>query len=110
MVAGTDALVPGIVPGFSLHDELVLLAEAGLSNKQVLESATRLPAEFLGTISDRGDIDIGKRANLLLLEADPLQDIANTRRIAGVVVSGRFFSRTELDARMQALQKSASRP
>jgi imidazolonepropionase-like amidohydrolase len=101
IVAGTDSLVPGVVPGFSLHDELAALAKAGLSNRQVLESATRLPAEWLGTIDDRGVVAVGKRADLLLLEGNPLQDIKNTRRIAGVIVDGTFYSRNELKYRLE---------
>lgn len=101
IVAGTDALVPGVVPGFSLHDELAALAQAGLSNRQVLESATRLPAEWLGTVDDRGVIAVGKRADLLLLEGNPLQDIKNTRRIAGVIVGGKYYSRGELNNRLE---------
>ena len=101
IVAGTDALVPGVVPGFALHDELAALAKAGLTNRQVLESATRLPAEWLGTIDDRGTVAVGKRADLLLLEGNPLQDIKNTRRIAGVIVGGRYFSRNELNVRLE---------
>jgi hypothetical protein len=105
IVAGTDALVPGVVPGFSLHDELEALAKAGLSNQQVLESATRLPAEWLGTIDDRGVLAAGKRADLLLLEGNPLEDIRNTRRIAAVVVAGKLYSRKELDTRLDALRR-----
>ena len=101
IVAGTDSLVPGVVPGFSLHDELAALAKAGLSNRQALESATRLPAEWLGTIDDRGTVAVGKRGDLLLLEGNPLEDIRNTRRIAGVIVGGRYFSRNELNNRME---------
>lgn len=108
IVAGTDALVPGVVPGFSLHDELEALAKAGLSNQQVLDSATRLPAQWLGTLDDRGVVAPGKRADLLLLAGNPLQDIKNTRRIAGVIVGGRFYSRSELDSRMKALSSSAT--
>jgi hypothetical protein len=104
IVAGTDALVPGVVPGFSLHDELVALANAGLSNRQALESATRLPAEWLGTIGDRGEIVAGKRADLLLLDGDPLKDVSNTRRIAAVIANGKYLSRIELDARMRTLR------
>jgi hypothetical protein len=103
VVAGTDALVPGVVPGFSLHDELAALANAGLSNRQVLESATRLPAEWLGTSGDRGTLATGKRADLLLLEGNPLADITNTRRIAAVIVAGKLYSRRELNERMNAL-------
>jgi imidazolonepropionase-like amidohydrolase len=106
IVAGTDALVPGVVPGFSLHDELALLAGAGLTNRQVLESATRLPAEWLGTIDDRGEIVVGKRADLLLLDRDPLQHIENTRRIAAVFINGQFLSRIELDSRMRELRNA----
>jgi hypothetical protein len=105
IVAGTDSLVPGIVPGFSLHDELESLTKAGLSNRQTLESATRLPAEWLGTIQDRGEVVAGKRADLLLLDANPLDDVANTRRIAAVISNGKWLSRADLDARMQALRK-----
>jgi len=106
IVAGTDALVPGVAPGFSLHDELAALVEAGLTPRQALEAATRRPAEFLGTIEDRGVIAPGKRADLVMLDANPLQDITNTRRIAGVIVKGVFYSRTELNARMQSLQRA----
>ncbi len=105
ILAGTDASVPGIVYGFSLHDELDALAHAGLSNRQVLESATRLPAEFLGVQLKRGTIETGKEADLLLLDADPLADVANTRRIAAVVVAGSYYSRQRLDTMMQELAR-----
>lgn len=82
IVAGTDSTVPGVVRGFALHDELVALVHAGLTNEQALASATRLPAEWLGMAEDRGTIEKGKRADLVLLDADPLTDISNTRKIA----------------------------
>ena len=104
IVAVTDSLVPGFVPGFSLHDELEALAKAGLSNRQVLESTTRLPAEWLGTSHDRGVVATGKRADLLLLEGNPLERIENTRRISGVIVGGTFYSRKALDERMEDLR------
>ena len=105
VLAGTDASVPGIVYGYSLHDELEALAHAGLSNRQVLESATRLPAEFLGVQGKRGTVETGKEADLLLLDADPLADVANTRRIAAVVVAGSYYSRQRLDAMMDDLAR-----
>jgi imidazolonepropionase-like amidohydrolase len=105
ILAGTDASVPGIVYGYSLHDELEALAHAGLSNRQVLESATRLPAEFLGVQMKRGTVETGKEADLLLLDADPLADVANTRRIAAVVVAGSYYSRQRLDAMMEDLAR-----
>ena len=104
IVAGTDALVPGVVPGLSLHDELEALANAGLSNRQVLDSATRLPAEWLGTINDRGVVAAGKRADLLLLEGNPLADIKHTRGIAAVIVAGKLYPRSELQTRLEALK------
>lgn len=105
ILAGTDASVPGVVYGYSLHDELEALAHAGLSNQQVLESATRLPAEFLGVQAKRGTVETGKEADLLLLDADPLADVANTRRIAAVVVAGSYYSRQRLDAMMEDLAR-----
>jgi imidazolonepropionase-like amidohydrolase len=105
MVAGTDALLSGVVPGFSLHDELELLAGAGLTNAEVLAAATRLPAQWLGVDKDRGTIEVGKRADLVLLDADPLANIANSRKIAGVFLSGRYHDRKELDAMMADLAK-----
>jgi hypothetical protein len=105
IVAGTDAQVPGVVPGFSLQDELQSLAQAGLSNEQVLESATRLPAQWLGTLEDRGTVAAGKRADLLLLEKNPLEQIENTRAITAVIVSGKAYSRSELDRRMAELRQ-----
>jgi imidazolonepropionase-like amidohydrolase len=97
VLTGTDSTVPGIVPGFALHDELEALARAGMSNQQVLESTTRLTSEWLGVAADRGTVEPGKRADLLLLEADPREDVANTRRIFAVILGGRYLGRPELD-------------
>lgn len=83
-MAGTDASAPGMVPGFSLHDELGYLVGAGLSPYQALRTATVNPARFLDTADDSGTVTPGSRADLVLLEANPLDDIANTRRVAGV--------------------------
>jgi imidazolonepropionase-like amidohydrolase len=103
VLTGTDSPVPGLVPGFALHDEFESLARAGMSNLQVLEGTTRLPAEWLGTIRDRGTVEPGKRADLVLLDADPLADIANTRRIRAVIVGGRYLDRAWLDRRLAVL-------
>jgi imidazolonepropionase-like amidohydrolase len=103
IVAGTDAVIPGVVYGFSIHDELKLLVDAGLTNQHALESATRLPAEFLQVDRDRGTIEVGKSADFIVLDANPLTDIANTRTIAAVVIRGRYLPRSELDAMMRDL-------
>jgi cytosine/adenosine deaminase-related metal-dependent hydrolase len=103
ILPGTDAIIPGVVYGFSLHDELELLAQAGLDNLKILESATRLPAEFLNVADVRGTIEIGKAADFILLDANPLADISNTRTIAAVIRGGQYLSRAKLDGMMQDL-------
>lgn len=105
ILAGTDTPVPGMVAGFALHDELEAMARYGMSNRQILEGATRLPAEWLGVVGDRGVVAVGKRADLLLLDADPMADVSNTRKIAAVVAGGRFLSRSELNRQMEALDQ-----
>jgi imidazolonepropionase-like amidohydrolase len=108
-LAGTDVTNPFVFPGFSLHDELALLvAEGGFTPLEALQAATRDPARFLGLEKDLGTVQEGKLADLILLEADPLADITNTRKIAAVVVNGKFLSREALDkmlAEVEAAQK-----
>jgi len=103
VLTGTDSPVPGVAPGFSLHDEFVSLTKSGMSNLQVLEATTRLPAEWLGTIKDRGTVEAGKRADLVLLDADPLADITNTRAISAVIIGGHYLPRADLDRKLAEL-------
>jgi hypothetical protein len=84
------------------------LVKAGLTPHEALIAATRAPAEYLGTTA--GSVAPGKRADLLLLEADPLADISNTRRIAGVMVRGRWMPKDELDASLEAVRRSYDQP
>ncbi len=107
LLAGTDTSGPYCFPGFSLHDELALLVEAGLSPMEALQSATINPARFLGQFDRLGTVDSGKAADLVLLDADPLQDIRNSQKIRAVVVGGRIIQRPELDAMMKAAEASA---
>ena len=93
ILAGSDTPFPFCVPGFSLHDELELLVEAGLSPLEALQAATIRPAEFLGRERSLGSVEQGKAADLVLLDGDPLQDIRNTRKIAAVVVNGVYLPR-----------------
>ena len=102
MLVGTDAMNTGVVPGFSAHDELADLVAAGLTPYEALRAATANAAEFLGE-GTRGTIAVGKDADLLLLDADPLKDIANTRRIAGVMLGQRWLARGDLDAMLAEL-------
>lgn len=103
VLAGTDAPVPGLVYGYALHDELEAMANAGMSNQQVLEGTTRLACEWLGVDGDRGTVEQGKRADLLLLDADPLLNVANTRRIVAVIVGGHYFVRSDLNGMLKAV-------
>jgi imidazolonepropionase-like amidohydrolase len=98
LLAGTDAPMPLVYPGYSLHDELARLVEAGLSPADALRAATLGPAELLGVGDDHGSVAVGKRADLVLLDADPLRDIGNARHVHAVVLDGRLLTRMDPDA------------
>jgi imidazolonepropionase-like amidohydrolase len=97
LLAGSDAANPFVIWGFSLHDELSLLVEAGLSPLEALQSATLNPARFLEATDSLGTIEPDKLADLVLLDANPLENIHNTRKIAAVVLNGRYLNRRTLD-------------
>ena len=107
IMAGTDSANPSLVPGFSLHDELRLLVKAGFSPMEALQAATLEPARYLGLETELGTIEAGKRADLVLLAADPLLDIANTQAIAAVIVNGRYLERPDLDAMLARVEVEA---
>ncbi len=96
MLAGSDSLDPLNFPGPSLHEELSLLVDAGFTPMQALQAATSKPAEFFGA-KDWGTIVPGRIADLVLLEANPLEDIGNSRKISAVIVAGKFLDRAALD-------------
>ncbi|HKG15887.1 MAG TPA: amidohydrolase family protein [Pyrinomonadaceae bacterium] len=96
-IAGTDTANPHIFPGFSLHEELALLVRAGFTPMQALQSATRDAAEYLGRLDSVGTIEKGKAADMVLLDADPLADIGNTKKINAVVLGGKLISKQDLD-------------
>ena len=98
IMAGSDTPELFLLYGFTLHRELRNLVEAGLSPYAALEAATRNPAEYLRALDRVGTVARGRRADLLLLEANPLDEIANTERRAGVMVRGRWLPETELRA------------
>ncbi|HJU91890.1 MAG TPA: amidohydrolase family protein [Pyrinomonadaceae bacterium] len=97
VMAGSDTPEWLMLYGYTLHLELIDLRDAGLSNYAALEAATRNPAMFFGTIDKTGTIEKGKRADLVLLDANPLDDIANTQKRAGVMLKGKFYLQSEMD-------------
>jgi imidazolonepropionase-like amidohydrolase len=101
LLAGTDLGDPYVVPGFAFHDELQLLVAAGVSPLHALRSATIEPARALGLADELGSIQSGKMADLVILDANPLSDIRNTRRIRAVVLNGRWLDADKL-ARLKA--------
>ncbi len=108
LLAGTDAPIPGVAPGFGLHDELERFVAAGLSPAQALTAATCKAALYLGR-SDFGAVAPGKRADLLLLHADPMAKIGNTRSIAGVMARGKWLDREALDALLRRHRRAPQR-
>jgi imidazolonepropionase-like amidohydrolase len=96
IMTGTDTAAPYVYPGFSLHEELVLLVRAGLTPMEALQAATRNPAIFLGLFDSLGSIERGKLADLVLLDKNPLQDISNTQRISAVIIDGQFLGKDAL--------------
>jgi imidazolonepropionase-like amidohydrolase len=107
-LAGTDT-PPGvyIFPGFSLHEELQRFVAAGFTPMEALQTATLNPAKFLGLDKELGTIEKGKLADLVLLDANPLDDISNTQKISAVIVNGRFLSRVDLDKMLAGAEAAA---
>lgn len=107
-MAGTDA-APGvyIMPGFSLHDELANFIEAGFTPMESLQTATSNPARFLGMESNYGSVEPGKVADLVLLSANPLVEIQNTRKINAVITNGRLLDRVALDRILLKVEAAA---
>ncbi len=104
IMTGTDANLPLAVPGFSLHDELASLRNAGMTNAEVLKAATSVPAKWLK--SNSGKIIPGYEANLVLLEKNPLEDIANTKTINTVIMKGEVFDRDLLNNILAAVKEA----
>jgi hypothetical protein len=110
LVAGTQSVYEDIgTPGILLHDELYWLVQAGLSPFEALKTATINPAIFMRHEKELATIEKGKLADLVLLDANPLEDIGNTRKINAVVANGRFLDRKALDAMLAQVEASANR-
>ncbi|MEW5918732.1 MAG: amidohydrolase family protein, partial [Gemmatimonadota bacterium] len=108
MIAGTDVLNPFCLPGFSLHDELDYLVKAGVTTIDALRMATLNPARFIGATDSLGTIAANKIADLVLLDANPLDDIRNTTRINAVVANGRLYDKSAIDGLLTAAEKFAA--
>ena len=109
-LAGTTTEDPLFsVPGFSLHDELAQFVQAGFTPIEALQASTLNPARFLGREHDFGTVAPGKIADLVLLDANPLDDIGNTRKIAAVVYGGKLFARASLDVMLAKIEVLATR-
>ena len=103
VMTGSDASAVGVVWGFSIHEELELFVKAGLTPYQALEASTRIPSEVMGDPEEWGTIKVGKRADMVLLNANPLENISNTREIEGVIVRGQWLSKDMLQSMLNEL-------
>ena len=110
ILLGTDSPQIFSVPGFSLHRELALYVEAGLTPYEVLQSGTRAVAEHLGVADDFGTVEIGKRADLLLLQGNPFEDVGNVARRTGVMANGRWISEEEIQQRLAEIAAEYAGP
>ena len=95
LLVGSDAAVLNVFPGYTLHDEMALfVSELGMTPAEVIERATRRSAKFLGLLDQTGTVEEGKIADLVLLDANPLDDIHNTKRISGVILRGTLYDQS----------------
>lgn len=106
LMAGSDTVLPGLVPGFALHRELRELVDAGLTPYEALRTSTTTPFEYLGESDEAGTIEVGKRSDLVLLHENPIEDIANASRISGVLMHGRWIGAEEIRTRMEDIAGS----
>ncbi len=109
IMAGTDTGNPFCISGFALHDELKLLVQSGLTPLEALQSATLNPARFMGKEGDFGTVAEGKISDLVVLEANPFDDIANTEKISVVIFDGKFISKSEINAMLKTVDALANR-
>jgi len=109
-LAGTDTPNPYVIPGFGIHDELALMVKCGLTPLQALQTATINPARYFGWETNMGTVQAGKVADLVLLNANPLEDIHNTTKIAAVFVRGRLLDRAALDQMLRHKSRFAALP
>ena len=107
LMIGTDLVYPGIIPGYSVHEEMALWQEAGIPPADVLRSATIVPARFMGLDQRLGTVAEGKTASLVLVKANPLENIRNAQEIEGVFLRGRYISRGDLNQLLKEARELA---
>ena len=107
LLAGSDCGETGMVHGFSLHEELESIVKAGLSPLEALQTATINPAQFLNATDSLGKIEVGTIADLILLDANPLKNISNTKKINSVISEGRLYRREKLDSILLSIENKA---
>lgn len=107
LMTGTDSLLPGLGAGFALHRELHELVDVGLTPYEALRTSTTAPFEYLGEIDRAGTIEVGKRPDLILVDANPLEDVSAAAKISGVLLRGRWIPKTEIDRRMGEIAAAA---
>jgi imidazolonepropionase-like amidohydrolase len=110
LMVGTDLILPGIIPGFSVHEEMAIWQEAGIAPVDVLRSATIVPSQFMGLGERLGSVSEGKTASMVLVRANPLEDIRNAQQIESVFQRGQYFSRTDLDRLLDEAKDLALHP
>lgn len=110
IMVGSDAPDPFVFPGSAVHDEMSELVAAGLSPVEALRAATWNGAVFLGVTDSYGSVEPGKRADLVILDANPLEDIGNARRIRALLFGGRYFDRDGLDQLLGGVVEATDRP
>jgi len=108
LMVGTDLLSPGVIAGYSVHEEMELWQDAGISPAEILRSATIVPAKFIGVDGRLGSIAEGKTASFVLLRSNPLEDIRNVDQIEGVCFRGRYLNRADLDGLLAEVKKQCS--
>lgn len=108
LLVGTDLVTPGVIPGFSVHDEMALWQDAGIPAADILRSATLVPARFMGKEDRVGSIAAGKFASVVLVRGNPLEDIHNASHVQGVFLRGHYFDRTELDRMLGEARAAAA--
>lgn len=101
LMTGTDALMPRLVAGFALHQELRELVDVGLTPYEALRASTTVPYEYLGEAEQAGTVEIGKRTDLILVDANPLADVSAASQISGVLMRGRWIGKDEIERRMR---------